>query len=286
VNAPLSASPSGVAALEARHLTLHRGRDTVLDDVGLAWSAGTWTAVVGPNGAGKSTLLQALAGLLPLASGEVRLQGRALGRWPASARARALAWLSQHAQAQGELPVREVVALGRLPHHGLFGTCGPGDAQAVEDALALTDCLGFAERPLGALSGGERQRVLLARAFAVQAPVLLLDEPTAHLDAPHTLRLVRHLRACAQAGGTVVTVLHDLTLALAADRVVVLRGGRVHADGAPDAPALHAALAETFEHAVQVQAVGPPQARRWVALVEAQREPAAGSTPSPPPPQA
>jgi iron complex transport system ATP-binding protein len=269
-------------ALEARHLTVRRGRDVVLDDIGLAWSAGSWTAVVGPNGAGKSTLLQALAGLLPAAQGEVWLQGRALTDWPAQARARALAWLSQHAHAQGELPVREVVALGRLPHHGLFGPSSVDDTHAIDAALSLTDCLTLAQRPLGALSGGERQRVLLARAFAVQAPVLLLDEPTAHLDAPHTLRLVRHLRACARAGGAVVTVLHDLTLALAADRVVVRRAGRVHAVGAPDDPVLHAALADTFEQAVQVQALDGPGLRRWVAVVGPELDSASYSAPRPP----
>lgn len=273
-------------ALEARGLTVRRGRQTVVDNVHLAWPRGTWTAIVGPNGAGKSTLLQALAGLLPFAEGEVWLQGRSLARWPLKERARVLAWLSQHGQAQGELAVRDVVALGRLPHQGLYGAVGPQDEQAIATALSITDCEALAPRPLAALSGGERQRVLLARAFAVQAPVMLLDEPTAHLDAPHLLRLVRHLQACARAGDTVVTVLHDLTLALAADRVVVLQGGRVRADAAPGEPALHAALADTFEHAVTVQALGGPNAPRWLAVVDPAREAAPGLVPPPPPPAA
>jgi iron complex transport system ATP-binding protein len=261
------------AALQARALALRRGPRAVIEQAWLDFAPGTWTALVGPNGAGKSSLLQALAGVWPADGGEVLLRGRRIGEWPLRERARALAWMSQAGEAQGELAVRDVVALGRLPHHGLFGTPGAADARIVQEALALTDCEALAARPLSALSGGERQRVLLARAFAVQAGVLLLDEPTAHLDAPHVSRLTRQLRARAAAGDTVVTVLHDLTLALQADRVVVLQAGALRADGAPGDPMLHAAIEAAFDHAVRVQAVsaGADDARaapRWVALLE------------------
>ena len=117
--------------------------------------------------------------------------------------------------------------LGRLPHHGLFGAPGALDEAAVDAAMRETECAAFARRRLGELSGGERQRVLLARALAVESAVLLLDEPTAHLDAPHQRALVRSVARRARAGAAVALVLHDLTLALAADRVWLMAGGAV-----------------------------------------------------------
>jgi len=259
--------------LQARGLSVRRGGHLALEGVSVRFAPGTWTALVGPNGAGKSTLLQALAGLLPVEAGDIHLLGRPLQEWPARERARCLVWMAQQAEAQGELAARDVVALARLPHHGLFGAPDTHDARIVSEAMALADCQALAGRPLSTLSGGERQRVLLARAFAGQARVLLLDEPTAHLDAPHVSGLARHLRARAAAGDTVVTVLHDLTLALQADRIVVLRAGTVRAAGAPGEPMLHAALEAAFDHAVRVQALpaaadGAPAPTRWVALLE------------------
>ena len=252
--------------LAAQGVAVDLGGRRVLDGVSLALRAGEWAAIVGPNGAGKSTLLAALAGLQRLAAGRVELDGRPIDGWPALERARRVGWLSQHGEADGEIGVRDVVRLGRLPHHGLFGAPGADDERAVDAALAETETTAFAQRRLGELSGGERQRVLIARAFAVGAPVLLLDEPTTHLDAPHQRALVAGLRARARAGAAVVAVLHDLTLALAADRVLVLVGGRLRADGAPCDPAVHAALVDVFGGAVDVERL---RGGRWVAVPSA-----------------
>ncbi len=238
--------------LAARGVSARRGTREVLTRVDAAFGTG-WTAVVGPNGAGKSTLLRVLAGLLAPAQGEVVLEGRPLADWPAAERARRVAWLPQQGEAEGELTVREVVQLGRLPHLGLFGTPGPEDERAVDTALDATECTPWQHRRLHALSGGERQRALLARALATEAPVLLLDEPTTHLDAPHQVALVRLLRRLAGAR-TIVSVMHDLPLALHADRVLVLKGGRVQAEGAHDDPALHRALVAAFEGAIRIEA--------------------------------
>ncbi len=240
--------------LIARGLGVRRAAHEVLTRVDAAFGTG-WTAVVGPNGAGKSTLLRVLAGLMPPAQGEVVLDGRRLDEWPDSERARRIAWLAQQGEAEGELTVREVVQLGRLPHLGLFGTPGPEDDRAVDAALDATECTPWQHRRLHALSGGERQRALLARALATEAPVLLLDEPTTHLDAPHQVALVKLLRRLA-AGRTIVSVMHDLPLALHADRVLVLKGGRVHAEGAHDDAALHQALVAAFEGAIRIEARG------------------------------
>ena len=252
--------------LTATMLTLQLGGTQVLQGVTLAFAAGQWTAIVGPNGAGKSTLLSLLAGLRAADAGQVHLQGRAIATWPARARAQQLAWLSQQGEAEGDIAVRDVVRLGRLPRHGLLGAPDAEDEAAVDAAMAETECAGYATRRLNGLSGGERQRVLLARALAVQAPVLLLDEPTTHLDAPHQRALLRSLAARARAGVCVVAVLHDLTLALAADRVLVLDHGRVVGDGAPADAALRATLVAVFEQAFSIEAVAVAGGTRWVAV--------------------
>jgi iron complex transport system ATP-binding protein len=184
----------------------------------------------------------------------------------ASERARELAWLAQQGEVTGELTVRETVALGRIARLGLLGTPGAADAEAVAQAMSLTECTGWARRRLRELSGGERQRVLLARALATEAPLLLLDEPTTHLDAPHQRALVRSLQARARAGAAVVAVMHDLTLALAADRLLVLAAGRLQADGPAADPAVRRALAEVFGHAVRIERIATETGERWAAL--------------------
>jgi iron complex transport system ATP-binding protein len=252
--------------LQTRELTLRLGGRRVVDAVTLALRGGEWAAIVGPNGAGKSTLLQLLAGLRAADAGVVLLAGRPLAAWPARERAQRLAWLSQQGEADGDIAARDVVRLARLPRHGLLGTPDASDEAAVSAAMAETACAEFSNRRLSELSGGERQRVLLARALAVGAPVLLLDEPTTHLDAPHQRALLRSLRARARAGAAVASVLHDVTLALAADRVLVLDRGRLVADGAPADAELRAALVAVFGAAFSIEGVATAQGLRWVAL--------------------
>ena len=246
--------------IEARGLQVKLGRRAVLHGVDAAFSVG-WTAVVGPNGAGKSTLLRALAGLLVPEAGGVRLAGRALADWPVRERGRRMAWMAQTLDAASDLSARDVVMLGRIPHLGLVGEPGPQDEAAVDAAMRATECEAWAFRRLSELSGGERQRVLLARALAVQAPVLLLDEPTAHLDPPHQVALVRLFRRLAS-DHAVVTVLHDLNLALQADRLLVLQAGHAVAAGARGDPALHRCLEAVFDGAIRVQSLGSG----WIAV--------------------
>jgi iron complex transport system ATP-binding protein len=244
--------------LEARDVGVSLGpshrRKRVVDDVSCRFERG-WTAIVGPNGAGKSTLLRVVAGLLAPDAGRVTLDGAALVDMPARERGRRLAWLGQSGEVSGDLNVRETVALGRLPHLGLIEVAGPADEAALDRAMAATGCTAWQDRPLAELSGGERQRVLLARALATEAAVLLLDEPTTHLDPPHQVAMVRLARRLS-ATHAVITVLHDLALALHADRVLVLRGGRVAADGRHDDPALHRAIVDVFDGAVRIDVVG------------------------------
>jgi iron complex transport system ATP-binding protein len=252
------------ATLAARALDVALGGRPVLQRADVVLRPG-WTAIVGPNGAGKSTLLRAMAGLLPVAGGEVLLDGRPLGAWRANERARRIAWLAQQGEAPAELTVRDVVLLGRLPHTGFFSAPRAADHEAAGRAMVATECAAWMDRRLDALSGGERQRVLLARALAVEAPVLLLDEPTTHLDPPHQVALVRLLRRLGAVGRTVASVLHDLPLALLADRLVVVAGGRVLAEGARDDRALHAALEDVFAGAVRIARDGDT----WIAVPRA-----------------
>ena len=160
--------------------------------------------------------------------------------------------------------MRETVELGHIAHLGLLGTPGPEDRAAVERAMALTECTPWQQRRLHELSGGERQRVLLARVLATEAPLLLLDEPTTHLDAPHQVALARLFRRIA--GDTararaVLSVLHDLPIALLADRLLVLHEGRLCADGPPTDPALQATLVRVFGGAIRIEpdAAGRPR---------------------------
>lgn len=246
--------------IEVRDLHVRLGARAALQGVDAAFPTG-WTAVVGPNGAGKSTLLRAMAALLPLERGGVRLEGRTLAEWSARERGRRIAWMAQSADTAADLCARDVVMLGRIPHLGLVGAPTAQDEAAVETAMRTTECDAFAFRRLSELSGGERQRVLLARALAVQAPVLLLDEPTAHLDPPHQVALARLCRALAPTQ-VVVSVLHDLNLALQADRLLVLQDGRTAAHGGCDDPTIHRALEAVFAGALRVQ----PAGSSWTAV--------------------
>ena len=239
------------------------GGRPVLGRIALHIAPGRWTAVVGPNGAGKSTLLRALAGLIPI-EGEVRLGDKPLLEWPAKARARELAWLGQDERGSDGLPAGEVVMLGRLPHRGWLAPPSEADKQAVATAMAQTQSSEWHARVLARLSGGERQRVLVARLLAVQAPLMLMDEPLAHLDPPHQadwLALVREL--CAQGRG-VVSVLHELNMALQADHLIVMSEGLVRHEGTSGDPATQAALKEVFGGRLRFAEVEG----RWIALLQ------------------
>lgn len=255
---------SHVIALEARGLVAGHGAHAVLHDISLQAHAGEWLAIVGPNGAGKSTLLRCLSGLMMPQAGGVSLQGQPLAQWPARARARTMAWLGQEVSSEPSMSVHDTVALGRLPHQGWLGLAGTRarDEAAVLQALKDADVAWAAHRRMSALSGGERQRVHLARALAAQAPVLLLDEPVSHLDAPHQRLLAQVLRREAGQGRCVVSVLHELPLAMAADQLAVMQDGRIVAHGQRDDPQVHRAIESVFDQAVAISQIE----QRWMVI--------------------
>ena len=252
-------------ALQAQHLdvALGRGRDrrVVLHDVSVTLEAGCWTSIVGPNGAGKSTLLKALAGLLPI-GGCVLLTGQPLHRVPARMRARQMAWLGQNEAVGDDLRVFDLVMLGRLPYQSWLATPDLRDHAAVERALRATQAWDWRERSVGQLSGGERQRVLLARALAVEAQVLLMDEPLANLDPPHQADWLALVKGLVAQGKTVVSVLHEITMALHADSLVLLDNGQLKHHGACSDAATHRALEQVFDKRLAIHAVQG----QWVAL--------------------
>ncbi|HRU07635.1 MAG TPA: ABC transporter ATP-binding protein [Candidatus Brocadiia bacterium] len=196
--------------LELRDAAVRLGGVEILRRVTLAFPPACVTGLAGPNGAGKSTLLRSACGLVPLASGQALLDGRPVSAMSRRRLAAAVHLLPQNVQLSSPFTVREVVGMGRHPHLGRFTAPGPRDREIVEWAMEQTGVADLASRPVTQLSGGERQRALLARSLATEAPVLLLDEPTANLDILHQLEVMELLKGFAAQGKTVVAVLHDL----------------------------------------------------------------------------
>lgn len=222
--------------IEAQDLTAGYADRPVLRGVTLKLQRAEFVGLIGPNGAGKSTLLRALTRSMPLQGGTVNLDGDPIHRLSAREIARRIALVPQTEPTLFEFTVREVVLMGRHPHvHGLFGEKEEDFAIAAR-AMAATDTLHLADRPITALSGGEHRRALIARALAQNTPTLLLDEPTAHLDITHQTDLLSLVRRLSERDGTaVLTALHDLNLAAEfCDRLILLADGRIQADGSPE----------------------------------------------------
>ncbi|AEB83544.1 ABC transporter ATP-binding protein [Alicycliphilus denitrificans] len=251
-------------AVSARQISASMQNNAILHGIDLDLPQGRWTSVVGPNGAGKSTLLKALAGLLRHArvQGQVALLGRPLAEIPARERARQLAWMGQNESAAEDLPAYDIAMLGRLPHRPWMAPPSSADHAAVQAALRTTQAWDWRDRPLSQLSGGERQRVLLARALAVQASVTFMDEPLANLDPPHQTDWLHTVRSLVAAGGTVVSVLHEISIALQADDMLVMAAGRIAHHGPCQDGATHAALEQVFERRIQVRQIDG----MWMAL--------------------
>jgi len=208
----------------------YAGRE-VLTNIGLEFEQGAVTAVLGPNGSGKSTLLKTLSGLIPPLGGEVYVGESPLGRMAVQEVARQIAVVPQEETIPFRFSVREIVLMGRIAwSSGLADT--PEDVRIAEEAMRFADCLPFAERAINELSGGEKQRVLIARALAQETPILLLDEPTTHLDITHQIEICRLIRALSAQGKTIVAAMHDLNMVgLMADQAILLGSGGVRLAG-------------------------------------------------------
>ncbi|MGO4387634.1 ABC transporter ATP-binding protein [Microvirga sp. 2YAF29] len=239
--------------MQAHALSVDLGARRALFGIDLDLEPGRLTVIVGPNGAGKTTLLKTLAGLIEPSQGQVTLDGNPVSHLRAAERARAVAYLPQSGGIAWPIPVADVVALGRLPHGEKPDALPPLGREAVAAAIRSVGLQDYEARSALELSGGERARVLLARALATQAPILLADEPVAALDPRHQLTVLDVLKTQARMGRTVAVIMHDLTLAARfADRIVLLDRGQVAASGNPEAVLTQAQLAASFGIAAHV----------------------------------
>ena len=223
--------------LRLDRVSLGYGKRIVLDDISLAARPGEMLGIIGPNGSGKSTLIRGITRLISPSSGQIFLNGQDIASMSRSDLARLVAVVPQNAVLPELFTAFEVVLMGRTPHLGLFRYEGENDLAIVRNAMEVTQTTAFAERRVGELSGGERQRLIVARALAQEPKVILLDEPTAHLDINYqieTLSLIRQL--CLEQNLIVASALHDLNLAAQyCDRLVMLSDGKIYCQGVPKA---------------------------------------------------
>jgi iron complex transport system ATP-binding protein len=240
-----------MAGLELVAVARSYGPRVAIEGIDLRLVPGEVTVILGHNGSGKSTLLRVAAGILRPSAGRVLLDGVDLATMAPRVVARSIAGVAQEESVDFPYTVRDVASLGRHPHLGPFAREGVEDRRAVESALEALDLVALADRPVPELSGGERRRAFLARALAQEPTVLLLDEPTAHLDLGHEAALLAVIRTLARTRRVAVALaLHDLNLVgLVADRVVLLKDGRIRASGAP---------AEVLDAATLSEAYGAP----------------------------
>jgi len=229
--------PAVSIPLEADHLSGGYGQRSVVQDVNLTIHQGEWLSLVGGNGSGKSTLLRLLSRIIKPQQGLVRLDGKAIQRRSPQEVARSLAILPQQSLIPAGLTVRQLVGLGRSPHqHWWQWEYSEADHAQINQALAQTQLMPFADRPVAQLSGGERQRAFLALALAQQPKVLILDEPTTFLDIHYQLELLELLKQLNQSQNlTIITVLHELNLAMRySDRLAMVKNGQLFALGPPE----------------------------------------------------
>jgi iron complex transport system ATP-binding protein len=261
-----------MATLEAHAIHVARGGRTILQDASLRVNPGCLTAVIGPNGSGKSTLLRALAGLWPVAQGEVSFNERPLFRLDRREIARRIAFVPQDTRIDFAFSVREIVGMGRHPHRGRFSPESAADRAAVDAAIERCDVAHLRERSANTLSGGERQRVVIARSLAAQPDVILLDEPTANLDIEHALDILELCRDLVREGHAVALAIHDLNaVARYADVVALIDRGRITNVGAP-AEVLTPAAFETI-FGVQARAVAEAGGSRQYIFERLPRNP-------------
>jgi iron complex transport system ATP-binding protein len=234
--------------LEVQNITIGYGNREVITDVSFTLQNGEIVAIIGANGAGKTTLLRALNGSLPVSKGKITLDGKSLQSFSRREIAQKIAVVAQETETKFPVTVLEFVLAGRFAHGGAFGWETPKDLRIAETALEMCDLENYESRLMNELSGGERQRVVLARALATEARILLLDEPTANLDLAHQALMFRLVsERCKSCESSSVIITHDLNLASAfADKILLLKRGRTIAKGKPEAVLTGENLQEVF----------------------------------------
>jgi len=240
--------------LKIKHLSASYGARSVLHDIDLSVASGEVLALIGPNGAGKSTLIRAVSGVIPIQSGFISTNGDDFASLAPMQRARYMATVPQAVSLPPAFTVWETVLMGRTPYLGFLGQTSAADEALARRALERVHALGLVERRAGELSGGEAQRVLLARALTQSTPILLLDEPTAHLDLQYQVSLLELVRDLARTENLAVLIaLHDLNLAArCSDRIALMVGGKLNAIGTPSEVLTPELISEAYSWPVQV----------------------------------
>jgi len=254
-----------VPALSLEGVVFAYGRTPILSGIDFSVTQGSITGVLGPNGTGKTTLVRLASAALRPSEGRIALFGDDLATLPSRERARRVAVVPQETHPVFEFTVDEIVRMGRAPHLGFLGVEGPQDHRLARESMELCEVAYLAGRSFRALSGGERQRVLLARALAQEARLLLLDEPTAFLDLKHRLAVYALLeRLHRERGLSVVVVSHDINLAARhCDRLILLRRGAVAADGTPNEVLRPEPIRAVYEVEVEIR-TDPSSGRPFV----------------------
>jgi len=258
--------------LEARDLSAGYADAMIVRDIRLNVDKGEFVGIIGPNGAGKSTLIRAISRIIRPRRGTVLYQGRDLWKTPANDVARSLAVVGQDTLIVFEYSVRDIVFMGRIPHIKKFRKESAKDFDVIEKCLALTNTEGIADRFINELSAGERQRVIIAKALAQEPALLILDEPTSHLDISHQIEIFDLLKGLsAHEGLTVLAVLHDLNLASEyCDRLILMSEGTVFADGTPKDVLDYKTIERVYKTVVLVEE-NPISKKPYVFLVPKER---------------
>lgn len=243
-----------IRSLKIEGMTVYYDQRCALRDISVEVQRGQVMALIGPNGAGKSTLIRAASGILPLRSGKIRTNGDEFSSMTPMQRARVLAVVPQAVSLPPAFTSRETVLMGRTPYLNFLGQTSEADEEIVRLCLERVDALELAERRVGELSGGEQQRILLARALAQTTPILLLDEPTAHLDMQYQVALMQTICELAHTDNLAVMVaMHDLNLAASyADQVALLVHGNLEAVGSPSEVLTREKISQAYHLPVQV----------------------------------
>ncbi|MGY5958012.1 ABC transporter ATP-binding protein [Kosakonia sp. BK9b] len=248
-------------SISASRLSWRVGKKIIVNDVSLAVPKGQTLGLLGPNGSGKSSLLRILAGLRRPDSGTVMLDGSDIATLKKKALAKRVAFVEQHAATEANIRVRDVVKLGRIPHHSPFSAWSHHDDEIVNAALARVDMLEHSDQGWQSLSGGERQRVHIARALAQSPGEILLDEPTNHLDIHHQMQLMRLI---SELPVTSIIALHDLNhAAMFCDTLIVMQKGQIVASGTPDEVLTQEMLANVFQVNARIE-ISPDHGKKHI----------------------
>jgi len=251
-------------SIRAENLCWRVGKKVIVDDVSLSVAQGQTLGLLGPNGSGKSSLLRVLAGLRRPDAGRVLLDEHDISRMAKKRAARRVAFVEQHGGTDANIRVRDVVKLGRIPHHSPLSSWTPEDERIVNDALERVEMRDRSEQGWLSLSGGERQRVHIARALAQQPTEILLDEPTNHLDIHHQIQLMRLISALPV---TSIVALHDLNhAAMFCDALIVMQKGKIVASGTPDAVLTEALLRDVFQVEAKIE-ISPWHGKKHIHFV-------------------